>query len=94
MVDIDMAAQPWAPEFGINTLFQQAYKQVPTLLFKAKGGGLNFPQPDEPDRLLTVIELEGQSHLDPMFATVNTPELHTNRVADTLLDFVLEPQGQ
>lgn len=88
MVDIDAASEDWAPEFGINTLFQQAYKDVPTLLLMAKGGGLEFSQPEEADRLLTRIELEGQSHLDPMFATVNTPELHDNQVADNILDFV------
>ena len=43
---------------------------------------------DEPDRLLTIIDLEGQSHLDPMFASVNMPTLHNNQVADNLLDFV------
>lgn len=90
MVDIDAANQPFAPQYGLNTYFQQAYKQVPTLLLKAKGGGLSFPMPDEPDRLLEVVELEGQSHLDPMFASVNMRSLHQNQVADTFLDFVFE----
>ena len=63
---------------------------VATLLLMAKGGGLSFPMPDEPDRLLEVVDLEGQSHLDPMFASVNMPALHQNQVADRLLDFVFQ----
>ncbi|RLT97915.1 hypothetical protein [Ketobacter sp.] len=88
VVDIDAASQSYAPQYGINTYFKQAYKQVPTLLLMAKGGGLSFPMPDEPDRLLEVVQLEGQSHLDPMFATVNLPTLHQNQVANRILDFV------
>ncbi|AUM14649.1 hypothetical protein [Ketobacter alkanivorans] len=88
VVDIDAASKPFAPQYGLNTYYQEAYKQVPTLLLMAKGGGLSFPMADEPDRLLTIIDLEGQSHLDPMFASVNMPTLHNNQVADNLLDFV------
>ncbi|MEE2732691.1 MAG: hypothetical protein VYA55_17870 [Pseudomonadota bacterium] len=88
VVDIDAASQSYAPQYGLNTYFKQAYKQVPTLLLMAKGGGLSFPMPDEPDRLLEVVQLEGQSHLDPMFATVNMPTLHQNQVANRILDFV------
>ena len=90
MVDINAASKPFAPQYGLHTYFQQAYKQVPTLLLMAKGGGLSFPMPDEPDRLLEVVDLEGQSHLDPMFASVNMPALHQNQVADRLLDFVFQ----
>lgn len=90
VVDINAASKPFAPQYGLHTYFQQAYKQVPTLLLMAKGGGLSFPMPDEPDRLLEVVDLEGQSHLDPMFASVNMPALHQNQVADRLLDFVFQ----
>ena len=89
VLDIDAASESWAPGFGINTLFKQAYLEVPTLLLMAKGGALPFTIPEE-ERPLTVVDLEGQSHLDPMFATVNTPQLHENQVADTILDFVFE----
>ena len=88
VVDIDAASQSFAPEYGLNTYFKEAYKQVPTLLLMAKGGGLSFPTKDEPDRLLEIVDLEGQSHLDPMFATVNLPSLHHNLVANSILDFV------
>lgn len=93
VLDIDVASETWAPVFGINTLFKQAYLEVPTLLLMAKGGGLPFNLPEE-ERPLTVVELEGQSHLDPMFATVNTPELHDNQVANTILDFMFDLDGQ
>ena len=89
MLDLEMAAQSWAPEFGINTFNQEAYKTVPTLQIIAKGSGLNFFIPEETGRILTQIELTGHSHLDPMFATVNTPSLHENRIADNVLDFMI-----
>ena len=89
MLDLEMAAQSWAPEFGINTFNQEAYKTVPTLQIIAKGSGLNFFIPEETCRILTQIELTGHSHLDPMFATVNTPSLHENRIADNVLDFMI-----
>ena len=37
---------------------------------------------------MEIVDLEGQSHLDPMFATVNLPSLHHNLVANSILDFV------
>lgn len=89
MLDLDIAAQPWAPQFGLNTLLPEAYKKVPTLLILAKGNGLSFPFTKESDRIIDVVELTGHSHLDPMFATVNTPSLHENRIANNVLDFMI-----
>ena len=94
VVDIDAASQDFAPKYGLNTYFKEAYKAVPTLLLMAKGGGLSFPMRDEPDRLLEVVDLEGQSHLDPMFATVNLPSLHQNKVANSILDFIEANVGE
>ncbi|MGB3620950.1 MAG: hypothetical protein WBA20_06350 [Ketobacter sp.] len=94
VVDINAASKPYAPQYGLNTYFQEAYKQVPTLLLMAKGGGLSFPMAEEPDRLLTIVDLEGQSHLDPRFATVNMPTLHHNEVAGSVLDFLFHHSAQ
>ena len=56
------------------------------------GGGLggDMSGEPEPDRLLQEVVLEGQSHLDPMFATVNTPQLHNNQVVGNFLTFVFD----
>lgn len=91
LIDIMAATQDFAPDYGINTIYPAAYLNVPTLIVVAKGGlSTQFEYNDPPGRPLQIIELAGQSHLDPMFATVNTPSLHKNEVAENILDFVFE----
>ncbi len=91
LIDLTAASKSYAPANGINTLNQDSYKLVPTLLFIADGGvtdSFDFTS-EIGERDMEVIELIGHSHLDPMFATVNTPQLHENKLADNLLDFLI-----
>lgn len=87
IVDMLAGGKSFAPKYGINTLHVDAPLRVPTIMFMA-GNGIKFPVPEVPGRPYQEIVIPGASHLDPMFATVNTPEMHTNVVADNLLDFV------
>lgn len=88
IIDILAGGKSFAPKYGINTLHLDAPLRVPTIMFMA-GNGIRFPVPEVPGRPYREIVIPGASHLDPLFATVNTPQVHTNLVADTLLDFVL-----
>lgn len=87
IIDMLAGGKSFAPEYGINTLHVDAPLRVPTIMFMA-GNGIRFPAVDVAGRPYREIVIPGASHLDPMFATVNTPELHENVVADNLLDFV------
>lgn len=92
LVDVLAAGKPWAPQHGIKAIWPEAVLATPTLMLVAENGlAMTRQGPPVPNRPYRLIPLPGQSHLDPMFATVNTPEQHHNAVADNLLDFVLAP---
>lgn len=89
LVDIMVAGKSYGPAYGIKALHPGKVLDVPTIIFAA-GDGLALarqgaPMPGRPFQL---VVLPGQSHLDPLFATVNTPQIHRNQVAENLLDFV------
>jgi hypothetical protein len=83
------AGKSYGPNYGIKAIHPDKVLEVPTLIL-AGGDGLALGRqgPAIPGRPFKLVVLPGQSHLDPMFATVNTPQLHKNEVADNLLDFV------
>ncbi|MGB3621560.1 MAG: hypothetical protein WBA20_09465 [Ketobacter sp.] len=89
LIDASAGGTGYAPEYGINTLNPDSFRKIPTLLLLAKGGlSEAFAQSNSDNRLLEVVWLEGQAHLDPMFATANLPQLHDNQVENNLLDFI------
>jgi hypothetical protein len=91
LMDISAGGKSYGPAYGINAIHADAPMQVPTIIFAAEDGlALDRQGPDIPGRPYQLVVLPGQSHLDPMFATVNTPSLHQNAVAHNLLDFVFE----
>ena len=89
LVDILAAGKSYGPAYGIKAIHPGKVLETPTIIFAA-GDGLALAQqgPTIPGRPFQLVVLPGQSHLDPLFATVNTPQLHRNEVADNLLDFV------
>lgn len=89
LVDILAAGKSYGPAYGIKAIHPGAVLEVPTIIFAGGDGlALDMQGPEIPGRPFSLVLLPGQSHLDPMFASVNTPSLHKNEVADNLLDFV------
>ncbi|HVL01298.1 MAG TPA: hypothetical protein VM553_15880 [Dongiaceae bacterium] len=95
LIDMLAAGKTYGPAYGIKAIHPGKVLEVPTVIFAA-GDGLALGRQGEPipGRPFELIVLPGQSHLDPMFATVNTPQLHKNEVADNLLDFMFEHAQQ
>lgn len=91
LMDTTAIGKSFAPQYGLNTLKLEAYREVPTLLVLAASGLSEAMQDDDGQgRALAVMWLDGQSHLDPLFATVNTPDLYQNPIPNRLLDFMLQ----
>lgn len=89
LIDIMAAGKSYGPAYGIKALHPGKILEVPTIIFAA-GDGLALGRQGAaiPGRPFQLIVLPGQAHLDPLFASVNTPPLYRNEVADNLLDFV------
>lgn len=91
LVDMLAAGKSYGPAYGVKALHPAAVLTTPTIIFAAADGlALGRQGGPVPGRPFTLVTLPGQSHMDPMFASVNTPQLHSNAVADRLLDFVFE----
>lgn len=93
LADLVATAFDFAPRHGIDTYHHNGPDEVPSILFIAENGV--FPNVDAilPAPRARMIMLPGASHMDPMFAAVNTPDRHQNQVASNLLDFVFANVG-
>jgi hypothetical protein len=78
------AIMNYGPRYGLNFMHPDKIATLPCITFGA-GDGL-FPK--NVQTFGEFVLLEGFDHMDPMFASANTPTHRKNEVIYPLLDFV------
>jgi hypothetical protein len=90
VVDLMALNMPYAQKYGINYLHADKITSLPSITFASGahdfGTSLGIPIVTDPG----AIVVTGYSHMDPMFASANTPTHRKNDVIYPLIEFVRE----
>ncbi len=87
VVDLMALAMPYAQKYGINYLHADKNSSLPRIVFTSAAhdfGSMAPPIAPDPN----AIDVPGYSHMDPMFASANTPTHRKNDVIYPLIEFV------